>query len=102
MSRAALLVEELTRLAAQIRAGEMLDYSERVKELMTRSRLVAKGNPGDIQRIAAALESLDKAVRARMEDIESSLREVGTRRTALSAYGAIRGHHTAQNLRTRV
>ena len=84
MSRAALLVEELTRLAAQIRAGEMLDYSERVKELMTRSRLVAKGNPGDIQRIAAALESLDAlgAYSAAIHEAQASSQVSGVRASA--------------------
>lgn len=104
MSRAATLIEEISALIRQLGASEDGDaeLGERVTELLTRARLVAKSAaPSELRPLQASLDALAAAIAARMEGIERALREVGTRRSALSAYGALRTHHSAQNLRTR-
>lgn len=106
MSRTAPLVAELLSLTAEIAGGapETPVPEALVTELLTRARLVARqAGPQDGAELQKAVAALASAVTSRMEAIEAALREAGSRRHAISAYGALRTqHHSAQNIRTRV
>lgn len=104
MTRTTLLIEEIAQITRRIAGGDVDDtIGERVTELLTRARLVAKGaNEAEIKRLLEATDAMAVAVSTNMERIAGELRGIGTRRSALSAYGSMRTHHSAQNLRTRV
>jgi hypothetical protein len=101
LSRVAAVVAELILLAEQIRSGA--EPGEAVTELLTRTRLVARAaQPREVEELQRATAVLAAAVTQRMEEIEGALRETGSRRSAIAAYGSLKPYQSAQNLRTRV
>jgi hypothetical protein len=101
LSRVAAVVAELLSLAERIRSGD--EPGEAVTELLMRARLVARAaQPREVEELQRATAVLAAAVTERMEEIEQALRDTGSRRSAIAAYGSLRPYHSAQNLRTRV
>lgn len=74
-----------------------------IAQLLEQTEEVAR-NAEDAQRAALlnAVGDLEGAILNAMSRISENLQTVGTRRTALSQYGSLRGHGSSQNLRTRI
>lgn len=95
------LVAEVLALAARIDQDEML--AEEVGDLAGRAAILARtASPAQRQQISEAVTTLESSVTRALERMEAAMRDAGQRRSALIAYGSVRSHKRAQNLRTKI
>lgn len=95
------LLAEIRDLARRVDEDELPDLE--IEDLSARARLqgrsASRAEQADLLDAMAALEA---SVERSLERMAAALRENGQRRSAISAYGAVRAHTRAQNLRTRI
>ena len=94
-------IDKLIDWQSAIIDGEEVEPAEIEALLSAAVEIVPESSVDDVQRLARAVESLERLIRDRYEEVGEELRRLGQGRQALKGYNHLRGHHEGQRLYRR-